>query len=482
MQSNITIIVPVYNEQHTVIMLLEKLLSVFKNTGVTFQIIVVDDGSTDDTKKLLLAFQENHAHDSFTLMSHAHNKGKGAAIHTALEHAQGEYTIIQDADMEYDPSDIIALYSYAQQKNLPVLYGSRNKAKNERGQFFFYWGGRLVSLVTNVLFRQRLTDEATCYKLMNTKLLQSFPLHERGFAFCPEVTAHIAKQGIRIEEMAIAYVPRSKGHGKKINWSDGIKALWVLFQLRFPNIKTHLLVCALVTTAVLLYSTTWHKLFEGYEGETANAALKLFDGAYDVKRAGISAVLLYLPFVFLFRLFGMTSVSHLTIVPVIYSAMTIGLFFSIVWYLTKKKSISLIVSLLIMSGSLVWPYANIGMEYQVMFYLALMLFLLLRWKEGKGKLLWVAIVFALLSTAKSYGPIFGLPVVLFIFSVSARDRTKRALSVITPAAVVFVLSSAYSWYTRGSIVGVYSLSHEFQIWTWWEGFYGIFFSIGKGIF
>ena len=483
MQEDLTVIIPVYNEQKTITTLLEKLFSILKNSRLTYQVIIVDDGSTDDTKKILRKFQnEKKTSCPYELILHEKNQGKGAAIHSAIKKANGQYTIIQDADMEYNPSDIIGLYNHAKEKNLRVIYGSRNKGNNKRGTFIFYWGGRLVTFFTNLLFRQKLTDEATCYKLIDTKLLQSFPLKEKGFAFCPEVTACLAKEKIRIEEIPISYSPRSKEQGKKINWRDGLKAISTLFLIRFPNINIHLLALLVSVITFLLYATTWHVSFEGYEGETVNAALKLFSGDYEVKRAGISALLLYMPFIFVYELFGGIHIPILSIAIITYSAITGGLLFYIVWYLTKKKSISLIVPLIIISATNMWPYANIGMEYQAMFYLTLLLFLLLRWKEKKSSLFWPAIIFALLCTAKSYGPVFGLPMVLFIFFASQKDNFKKNIFLsLIPAAIIFPLYLAIQYYTSGSGTGWYSLRQEFQIWTWWEGFYGVFFSIGKGI-
>ncbi|MBT3816936.1 MAG: glycosyltransferase family 2 protein [Candidatus Magasanikbacteria bacterium] len=490
MPADLTIIVPIYNEEKTVIQLLKKLFFVLENSNITYQVIAVDDGSKDNTKQSLLSYKsEIKNKDVFDIILHKKNKGKGAAIHSAIKKATGTYTIIQDADLEYDPKDIIEMYTHAKKTELSVLYGSRNKGGNTRGAPLFYWGGRLVTLIANILFKQKMTDEATCYKLIKTNLLKKMPLREKGFAFCPEVTGHISNMNITIKEIPISYNPRSKDEGKKINWRDGVKAIYTMFRIKFSDLSvSHFALLAGFFTC-MCYLTTWHMNFGGYEGETAVSALKLLAGEYDIKRAGISATILYIPFIILFRLIGLYDIVWLTLVPIIFSTLTtIGMFY-IVWYLTHKKYIALAVSILIGIGSSLWPYANIGMEYQATFYITMLLLTLIRWKEKKGSLFTVGIIFALLATAKSYGPIFGLPIILFIATVhyerlqkNIRIYIKDFSKAIIPAVIAFLSLLIFQYFHYHSFTGVYSLAHEFQIWTWWEGFYGIFFSIGKSIF
>ena len=488
MNVDISVIVPIYNEKNTLFLLLDKLFASLKKSGLIYQVIAVDDGSSDGSVELLQEYKSKINDDErFDIILYEKNQGKGAAIHTGLKEVVGEYTVIQDADLEYEPDDIIRLYKYAKAEKLSVVYGSRNMGKNQRGTFFFYWGGKLVTYVANFLFGQKMTDEATCYKLIDTKRLQAMPLREKGFAFCPEVTSYIAKDGIKIQEIPIFYNPRSKDEGKKINWRDGLEAIYTLFRLRFPNA---VLVLLLFLFTSLLYLTTWHMNFVGYEGETVTSALKLFNGEFDIRRAGISASILYLPFIALFHLFGFGSnINFLTIVPIFYSALSVVFLFYIVYYLTQKKYTALFLSFVIATGSVIWPYANIGMEYQMTFYLSLLLLTLLRWKNNKTSLWLVAIVFALLVTAKSYAVILGLPVLLFVWLVN-KNKKKRTLKnylkdfiiLFTPALLSIITMSLLQYFSRGSFAGVYSLSHEFQVWSWWEGFYGIFFSAGKSIF
>ena len=154
----------------------------------------------------------------------------------------GEYVIIHDADLEYDPHDIFRMLSYAREADLPVLYGSRYlySVSHRKGRLptSFYLGGQLVTKVTNLLYRQRLTDEPTCYKLFKRELLLSFDLECEGFEFCPEVTAKAALRGIKIKEIPISYFPRSVDEGKKISWRDGVTAISTLLKYRFKK-KSH---------------------------------------------------------------------------------------------------------------------------------------------------------------------------------------------------------------------------------------------------
>jgi len=190
---------------------------------------VVDDGSTDATAQAV--------RDSGLPLKYLRqdpNRGKGAAIRHGLEEAEGVFTIIQDADLEYDPADYQALLEPLLSGKSQVVYGSRiAKRGNAYSYLGFYLGGRALSLVTNILFGSHITDEPTCYKVMRTDLLRSLKLVCQGFDFCPEVTAKILKRHIPIIEIPISYFPRSKEEGKKINAKDGLIALWTLFKLRF---------------------------------------------------------------------------------------------------------------------------------------------------------------------------------------------------------------------------------------------------------
>lgn len=227
----LSIIIPVYNEAETVDRVIERVLAV-KLEGFEREIIVVNDGSTDETGAILERLADRWS-SLVTVIHHEENQGKGAAIRTALERVGGDIVITQDADLEYDPREYPKLLALFEDPAVRVVYGSRNLRKNPRSSWRFYWGGRLLSWVANLLYGSDLTDEATGYKLFRTELLRSLDLQAEGFAFCPEVTGKVLRQNIAIHEIPISYEPRSLDEGKKISWRDGLEAVWVLIKHRF---------------------------------------------------------------------------------------------------------------------------------------------------------------------------------------------------------------------------------------------------------
>lgn len=224
----LSVLIPAYNEINNIQNILEKIGEV----NIPMEIIVVDDGSTDGTRELLNTLKS----DIIKVIFHEKNQGKGGAIKTAIAHSKGDIIIIQDADLEYDPQDYYKLIPVIESGKEKVVYGSRflNK-QNKHSYFSFFLGGQVVTWITNILYFQNLTDEPTCYKVFDAKLLKSIKLNCTGFEFCPEVTAKIAKMGYKIPEVPISYYPRSISEGKKINWKDGVEAIWVLFKYRFVN-------------------------------------------------------------------------------------------------------------------------------------------------------------------------------------------------------------------------------------------------------
>ena len=232
----LSIIIPAYNEAQTIHLLLDKVLAVNLVKEFKKELIIVNDCSVDNTQEVVELYIKNHKDSNIQLINQHYNQGKGAAIRKGLEFITGDYVIIQDADLEYDPEDYNPLLSYMIDNNLSVIYGSRFLMKENKHSYqTFYLGGRIVSLFTNLLYFQHLTDEPTCYKLFKTDLIKSIPLKCNGFEFCPEITAKVAKKGIRIKELPIKYYPRSIEEGKKIKWTDGVEALWTLLKYRFIN-------------------------------------------------------------------------------------------------------------------------------------------------------------------------------------------------------------------------------------------------------
>jgi glycosyltransferase involved in cell wall biosynthesis len=230
-EKRLSVIVPVYNEADTVVQVIERVLSV-ELEGFEREIIVVNDGSTDGTHEVLERMGARWP-DLVKVEHHEQNRGKGAAVRTALAHVTGDIVITQDADLEYDPREYPKLLASFQDPAVQVVYGSRNLRDNPRSSWSFYWGGRLVSWIANLLYGSGLTDEATGYKLLRTDLLRSLDLQADGFEFCPEVTGKVLKRGIEIHEVPISYQPRSAEEGKKISWRDGVQAIWTLLRHRF---------------------------------------------------------------------------------------------------------------------------------------------------------------------------------------------------------------------------------------------------------
>lgn len=489
MAYDLSVIVPVYNEQNTILKLLDKLVSAPALQEYSLQFVVVDDGSADNTAALLKS--SRFIRDPrFVWLYHEKNLGKGAAIRTGLKAAQGTYTVIQDGDLEYNPDDIAKLLAYAKAGSLPVVYGSRNlNPATPKGGLLFYWGGRLLTSITNLLFKQKITDEPTCYKLFFTKFLKSLPLTCTGFEFCPEVTALAARQGIKIQELPISYHPRGVEEGKKINWMDWFVAVWTLLRLRFYTKQDWLIAMGLFVFVGLLYMSTWQHLFMGYEQETAQSAVEMFSGIYQVFRAGPGAVIMYLPFIALGKLFyAKNLLDFLTIVPVFYSAFTAVILYFIASHLTQKKSAALLTALLTATASLMWPYSRIGMEYQSMFWLGLLLWALLAWRKNLRVPIVAGVVLAMLAFVQSYGIIFALSALIFIGSeLWLRGEFKRLLrpgflaALFGPAVLAMLTAVILNYIILGRASGAYNLAQEFQVWSLWEGFFGTFFSAGKSI-
>ena len=222
----LSIIIPAYNERETIARTLELVRAV----PLEKEIIVMDDGSTDGTGELL----DQLAGGEVRVVHRPVNSGKGACIREALALATGEAVVIQDADTEYDPADLPALLRPLVEGRAEVVYGTR--APHFHGQQWHYrLFQRLAAGLANLLYSADISDEATCYKLFRRELLASIPLRCQGFEFCPEVTAKVCKLGRRIVEVPVRYQARTRREGKKINWKDGVVALWTLIKYRFTD-------------------------------------------------------------------------------------------------------------------------------------------------------------------------------------------------------------------------------------------------------
>ncbi|MFH1894705.1 MAG: glycosyltransferase family 2 protein [Patescibacteria group bacterium] len=225
----LSIITPVYNEKDTISEILKKIEAVnLDDISFKKEIIIIDDGSMDGTRDIL-----NSLEGKYKIIYHSKNQGKGAAIQTGLKYASGDFVIIQDADLEYDPEDYKKLLECALKNNAEVVYGSRLlNPKNRYSHLAFYLGGLFITWLTKILYRLDITDESTGYKLFRAGVIKSINLKSKGFGFCPEVTAKITKRGVKIYETPINYFPRHQKEGKKIKWKDGIEAAWLLIKYR----------------------------------------------------------------------------------------------------------------------------------------------------------------------------------------------------------------------------------------------------------
>jgi len=226
----LSIIVPVFNEEKTVLPLLEKVQKV-KLMGLAKQIVVVNDGSSDGTARLLGKVKSSNVE----IYHHEVNRGKGAAIRTAIPHTTGDFVVVQDADLEYDPNDYKTLLVPLLEGKTDVVYGSRFMGPHRAFLFLHYVGNKFLSLMTNILYNTTITDMETCYKLFRGDIIRSLKLRSNRFEFEPEVTAKILKKGYKLFEMPISYHGRGFEEGKKITWRDGITALVTLIRYRFTD-------------------------------------------------------------------------------------------------------------------------------------------------------------------------------------------------------------------------------------------------------
>lgn len=233
MIQKLSVVIPAYNEANTIHLILNKVKKVQLKEGIEKEIILVNDCSTDTTADAIRKYQSENKDLNIQFYEHEVNQGKGAALHTGIQNATGEFLIIQDADLEYDPEEYNMLLKPVLNGNADVVYGSRFMGSNPH-RILFFWhtiGNKFLTFLSNMFTNLNLTDMETCYKLFNTQMVQSLNLKEKRFGFEPEVTAKISRiPKVRIYEVGISYYGRTYEEGKKIGWKDGFRAIYCILK------------------------------------------------------------------------------------------------------------------------------------------------------------------------------------------------------------------------------------------------------------
>jgi len=236
--NKISIIIPAFNEESTISIIVDKLLNLYLVNNIKKEIIIVNDCSTDNTEHLIHNIIQSNPLAEIIYIKQEKNLGKGAAIHSGIKNATGDYLIIQDADLEYDPSEINKLLKPILDGHADVVYGSRFIGGAPH-RILFFWhtiGNKFLTFLSNFFTNLNLTDMETCYKLFKTSIIKPISLKEKRFGFEPEITSKIAKiKGIRIYEVGISYYGRTYLEGKKINWKDGFKAIYCIIRYNLFN-------------------------------------------------------------------------------------------------------------------------------------------------------------------------------------------------------------------------------------------------------
>jgi glycosyltransferase involved in cell wall biosynthesis len=224
----LSVVIPVYNEKSTIEQLVNMVRSV---KDVDLEIIIVDDASTDGSVEVLKNIEKTFP--EVKIVYKKVNKGKGDTLKVGFAHTTGDYVIVQDADLEYDPQEYKKLLRALTENSVDVVYGSRFSGSYEKMTTLHYLGNKVLTFVTNILFGVMLTDMETCYKLIPGDFIRKLDIKSKRFEFEPEITAKILKSGLRIKEVPINYKGRSYSEGKKITWRDGFTAVWSLIKFRF---------------------------------------------------------------------------------------------------------------------------------------------------------------------------------------------------------------------------------------------------------
>jgi len=229
----LSIVIPAYNEGPTIHYILDKIRAVVLPEGLQKQVIIVNDCSNDDTEDAINRYMTSYPETGIVYIKHEVNQGKGAALHTGIKYATGDFVIIQDADLEYDPAEYNVLLQPMLAGVADVVYGSRFMGGKPH-RILFFWhtiGNKFLTFLSNMFTNLNLTDMETCYKLFKRDLIQALPLKEKRFGFEPEVTARASRvPNIRIYEVGISYYGRTYAEGKKISWKDGFRAIWCILK------------------------------------------------------------------------------------------------------------------------------------------------------------------------------------------------------------------------------------------------------------
>lgn len=231
--NRLSIVIPAFNEERTIHLILDKIKDVVLLDNIEKELIIINDYSTDDTEGAIKRYMDENPELNISYHAHEKNMGKGKALHTGIEKATGEYLIIQDADLEYDPREYNDLLRPVLDGFADIVYGSRFMGSNPH-RILFFWhsiGNQMLTSISNMFTNLNLSDMETCYKLFNTKIIQGLNLKENRFGFEPEVTAKISRvPDIRIYEVGISYYGRTYEEGKKIGWKDGVRAIYCILK------------------------------------------------------------------------------------------------------------------------------------------------------------------------------------------------------------------------------------------------------------
>ncbi len=234
--STLSIVIPAYNEGRTIHLILDRVKAVSLRNNITKEVIIVNDCSKDTTEEAIQAYMGNNPDLNIQYFKHEVNQGKGAALHTGIQKATGDFVIIQDADLEYDPNEYNILLQPILDGFADVVYGSRFMGGNPH-RILFFWhsiGNKMLTFLSNMFTNLNLTDMETCYKLFRREVIQGLQLNEKRFGFEPEVTAKVSRiPKIRIYEVGISYYGRTYEEGKKIGWKDGFRAIWCILKYNF---------------------------------------------------------------------------------------------------------------------------------------------------------------------------------------------------------------------------------------------------------